>query len=755
MHSDRDGIIRLIMGITDNRMHYRKVRCPMKLFAKIPIVFLVMAFASSFADVDNNPKSAGTTTGRNMLGNSFEAANSNPALLGVDRAPTGGALIPFTNFGVGLWSNKLALNLFDNNNFSSDPNDRAKQLSRLLASSFNITDADNNDPTGTAVSNKLTQGFKGGLKLYGGARSTLLNITNGRTGIDVTTHADEQLTIPEGPLFLLFSNDKGLLKGNTLDFSNFNQQGIWSTDITFSMGLPVTIPALHEFFGLRYGAGGIGIKYIMGHSILQAQTTSGSVTYKTPQNEVAIDGEVQVQTAGDIVHGNMMFGDPLKNGLPINGHGIGLDLGGILYDDNAALSVNFQNIGVLFWINNTKKATYKIKKNNLDFYDIVNGFKLGDYNSTQSGLEIFNRDSNEYLSDDRDSLHESDGFVSTLPMAIDIGYGYRWDFKERELPSALQSLKSIASYATGAANYQQQLAGGPGRSYIPRLSLGSELGAANGVIPLRLGLVLGGPEEIASALGFGFNFNYASLQFSYKAIGHLFFVPVHGMELAGALNVNWGMKPPERPTPAVLTPPPAVHDTTVNTVRDTLIKKDTITIRDTIKIRDTIIEIKMKPTEKEEKALNKELKGVNFQTASAELTTDSYSHLTLIADFLKKYRYLKYEIQGHTDSRGDANYNLLLSAARASSVRTYLLSQGIPDSSIIAIGYGKTKPIAPNTTAAGRALNRRVQFNVIETNEDYQKLRALETNFQEQIRSAQIKGAPTAAPAPESNPFRY
>jgi outer membrane protein OmpA-like peptidoglycan-associated protein len=726
----------------------------MKLHTKILAVLLSIMAGSSFADVDNNAKSAGTTTGRNMTGSSFEAA-ANPALLGVDRAPTGGLLIPFTNFGAALWSDKLAINWLDNN-FTSDPHERAKQLSRLLANSFNITDADNADTTGVRVSDKITKGFKGGLKLYAGARTSLLSAANGRIGIDVTTHADEQLTIPEGPLYMLFSNDKGLLKGNTLDFSKFDQQGIWATDVTFSMGLPVTIPALHEFFGLRYGAGGIGVKYVMGHSILQAKTLKGSVAYKTAENRIAVDGEIQVQTAGDIAHGNMMFDNPFKNGLPVNGHGIGLDLGGILYDDNATLSINFQNLGVLIWINNTKKATYKIHKNNLDFYDIVNGFKVGDYNTTKSGLAIFNRDSNEYLSDARDSLHESDGFVTTLPMAINIGYAYMWNFKERQLPPALQPLKSIAKYATGAANYQQQLAGGPGRSYLPRLSLGSELGAAGGYLPLRLGLVLGGPEEFASALGFGINFNYASLQFSYKAIGHLFFVPVHGMELAGALNVNWGMKAPEHAKPFV--PPPPRHDTLVTRIRDTLIRKDTIIVKDTVKIRDTIIQIKMKPTEKEEKALSKELKGVNFQTASAELTSDSYSHLTLIADFLKKYRYLKYEIQGHTDSRGDATYNLLLSAARAASVRNFLLGQGIPDSSIIAIGYGKTKPIAPNTTAAGRALNRRVQFNVIDTDENYKKLKVLEVNFQEQIRSAQIKGAPAVsptAPAPASNPFRY
>jgi len=92
----------------------------------------------------------------------------------------------------------------------------------------------------------------------------------------VTTHLDEQLTVPKGRFFMLFSHDKGLLKGNTLDFSNFEQQGIWATDVTFSMGASRCHSALQDFFGLRYGAGGIGVKYVMGHSILQAQTMKGS-----------------------------------------------------------------------------------------------------------------------------------------------------------------------------------------------------------------------------------------------------------------------------------------------------------------------------------------------------------------------------------------------------------------------------------------------------------------------------------------------
>jgi outer membrane protein OmpA-like peptidoglycan-associated protein len=149
-----------------------------------------------------------------------------------------------------------------------------------------------------------------------------------------------------------------------------------------------------------------------------------------------------------------------------------------------------------------------------------------------------------------------------------------------------------------------------------------------------------------------------------------------------------------------------------------------------------------KPTAKEEKALNKALRAINFKTASAELTSDSYTALMSIATFLKQYPYLRYEVQGHTDSRGNEGYNLLLSAARAASVRGYLGSQqSIPDSTLIAIGYGKTRPIATNATAQGRALNRRVEFKVIDTKEDYQRLKLLEADFHERVKAAQIKGA--------------
>lgn len=108
------------------------------------------------------------------------------------------------------------------------------------------------------------------------------------------------------------------------------------------------------------------------------------------------------------------------------------------------------------------------------------------------------------------------------------------------------------------------------------------------------------------------------------------------------------------------------------------------------------------------------LEGVGFEVDSAQLTVDSRDVLDEIAADLKKYPRLKIELQGHTDSTGPDQYNLVLSQRRADAVRDYLLAQGVASTQLTSRGYGETQPIADNTTAAGRAANRRVVMRVLE-----------------------------------------
>ncbi|RKY78877.1 hypothetical protein DRQ12_05040 [candidate division KSB1 bacterium] len=104
------------------------------------------------------------------------------------------------------------------------------------------------------------------------------------------------------------------------------------------------------------------------------------------------------------------------------------------------------------------------------------------------------------------------------------------------------------------------------------------------------------------------------------------------------------------------------------------------------------------------------LRGINFESGSAQLTPDSYAVLDTVYESLAANPEVVVEIRGHTDSVGDWNYNLKLSQKRAEVVKQYLVNCGIDPSRIRAVGYGEKDPIASNATAKGRALNRRIEF---------------------------------------------
>ena len=110
--------------------------------------------------------------------------------------------------------------------------------------------------------------------------------------------------------------------------------------------------------------------------------------------------------------------------------------------------------------------------------------------------------------------------------------------------------------------------------------------------------------------------------------------------------------------------------------------------------------------------LKKAMSGIQFENGKATIKKNSYKILNDIAKiFIDNTNYL-IEVQGHTDNVGKYDYNVDLSERRAQSVRTYLIKQGVPAERLTAHGYGPDKPIADNKTKAGRAQNRRVEFNI-------------------------------------------
>ena len=69
-------------------------------------------------------------------------------------------------------------------------------------------------------------------------------------------------------------------------------------------------------------------------------------------------------------------------------------------------------------------------------------------------------------------------------------------------------------------------------------------------------------------------------------------------------------------------------------------------------------------------------------------------------------------MKGHTDSQGDDRYNQKLSEERANTVRTFIVSEGVPAARVTAIGFGSKMPVATNATAEGRQQNRRVEIEI-------------------------------------------
>jgi outer membrane protein OmpA-like peptidoglycan-associated protein len=103
---------------------------------------------------------------------------------------------------------------------------------------------------------------------------------------------------------------------------------------------------------------------------------------------------------------------------------------------------------------------------------------------------------------------------------------------------------------------------------------------------------------------------------------------------------------------------------------------------------------------------------VLFDTGQYTLKPGAREKLAKVAGIILSHPGLKIQVEGHTDSVGGDEYNQKLSENRANAVRDYLVGQGLSATSVEARGFGKTRPVADNSTAAGRQMNRRVEMVV-------------------------------------------
>ena len=103
---------------------------------------------------------------------------------------------------------------------------------------------------------------------------------------------------------------------------------------------------------------------------------------------------------------------------------------------------------------------------------------------------------------------------------------------------------------------------------------------------------------------------------------------------------------------------------------------------------------------------------VLFDVGKHDLRPTTREKLARLAGIMLAHQGLQLQIEGHTDSTGSDELNQKLSEQRAGTVKSFLVEQGLSDGAVSAQGFGKTMPVADNTTAKGRQQNRRVEIIV-------------------------------------------
>lgn len=129
------------------------------------------------------------------------------------------------------------------------------------------------------------------------------------------------------------------------------------------------------------------------------------------------------------------------------------------------------------------------------------------------------------------------------------------------------------------------------------------------------------------------------------------------------------------------------------------------------KLTDAMKEIAQ--VREEKRGLIISLSDILFDFGKATLLPGTQSNLTQLAKILSGYSDRRIIVEGYTDNIGTDAFNLQLSEARAESVRNVLIDHGVSANMISAMGYGTSKPVASNETAAGRQQNRRVEIVVL------------------------------------------
>lgn len=163
---------------------------------------------------------------------------------------------------------------------------------------------------------------------------------------------------------------------------------------------------------------------------------------------------------------------------------------------------------------------------------------------------------------------------------------------------------------------------------------------------------------------------------------------------------------------ALMPEPEPIHDTVTVVVRDTVTVKE----KEYVVVQQVVSQDEK--LKKQEEKFNRDLSGaVLFETGSSTLTFAAKRILDEVAYYIQENPGLRTLVEGHTDDVGGDDYNIRLSRSRAAAVVDYLVMRGVNPFMITSVGYGKNRPVAPNTSAENRQRNRRVEIHFTKAGE--------------------------------------
>ena len=110
--------------------------------------------------------------------------------------------------------------------------------------------------------------------------------------------------------------------------------------------------------------------------------------------------------------------------------------------------------------------------------------------------------------------------------------------------------------------------------------------------------------------------------------------------------------------------------------------------------------------------LNFAAQAIQFEVNKDVVKPISFNQLNEVVKILNEFPDYQLIVDGHTDNTGKAESNQVLSEKRAAAIKNYFIAKGIEESRMTATGYGFSKPLVPNTSAANKAKNRRVEMNM-------------------------------------------